>query len=103
MVIGFQTGERCTPRSGFRVAVAALCLVLLALLAFAQATHLHTNQADADHCQLCIVMHSTAPATSAPTAIVLVAVGAPVPQVEPIVVARQRFSRLFIRPPPVSR
>jgi hypothetical protein len=33
---------------------------------------------------------------------VLVQFGAPAPQADPIVVARQRQLRLFIRPPPVS-
>ena len=82
--------------------VAGLCLVLLVLLAVAQVAHLHTSSADADHCQLCIVMHTVVPVAPVATAVVLVHVGASVPQAEPIVIARQRQSRLFIRPPPVS-
>jgi uncharacterized membrane protein YqhA len=87
---------------GFMPAVAVLCLVLLAMLAVAQVAHLHPNQSDADHCQLCIVMHTVAPVAAAAAVIVIVQLGAFAPPIEPIVVARQRQVRLFIRPPPVS-
>jgi hypothetical protein len=79
-----------------------MCLVLLALLAVAQVAHLHANQADADHCQLCIAMHTVAPTVVAAIAIVFVLLGASAPVAEPNVVVRQPQFRLFIRPPPVS-
>lgn len=82
--------------------VAGLCLILLALLAVAQVAHLHSNPTDADHCQLCIVMHTLVPAAATAAAVVLVPLGASAPQAEPITVARKPQSRLFIRPPPVS-
>src|ERR1700683_1717604 len=82
--------------------VAGLCLVLLATLSIAQVTHLHSNPVDADHCQLCIVMHTAAPVTAVATGIFVVEVGAPAPRAEPIAIPRQRQLRLFIRPPPVS-
>jgi uncharacterized membrane protein YqhA len=85
------------------VAIAGLCLVLLAMLAVAQVAHLHANDTDADHCQLCIVMHTAVPAAVAAIIIVMVQLGALAPVAEPISIARQRYSRLFIRPPPVSR
>ncbi len=87
---------------GFLPAVAMVCLVLLATLAVAQVTHLHSNDTDADHCQLCIVMHTVVPVSAAAAVVVIVQLGASTPQVEPIVVARQRQIRLFIRPPPAS-
>ena len=101
---GLQTHFRGTrgARRGFKVAVAVVCLALLAMLAVAQATHLHSSQTDADQCQLCIVMHTVAPAAVAAAIIVIVQLGASTPQAEPIVIARQRQIRLFIRPPPVS-
>lgn len=80
--------------------IAGLCVVLLALLAVAQAAHIHPNPTDADHCQLCIVMHTVAPVATAAAAIVLVTLGAFAPQAEPAFVTRQRFFRLLIRPPP---
>jgi len=93
-------------RKGFRQklvpAVAGLCLILLALLAVAQVAHVHPNQNDSDHCQLCIVMHSVVPVVATAAIVILVEFGAPAPQAKPIVVARQRLFRLFIRPPPVS-
>lgn len=86
----------------FLPVVAGLCLVLLATLSIAQVTHLHASAADADHCQLCIVMHTAVPVTAVAAAIVLVEMGASAPQAEPILIPRQRQLRLFIRPPPVS-
>lgn len=89
-------------RGHLMVAIAGLCLVLLAMLAVAQATHLHANETDADHCQLCIVMHTAVPAVAAVAIIVMVQLGALAPVAEPVFVLRKRQIRLFIRPPPVS-
>lgn len=94
-------GKRGSAR-GLFPAVAVICLVLLALLTVAQVAHLHSNQTDADHCPLCIVMHTVIPAGVAAAVVVLVQLGTSTPQAEPIFVARKRPSRLFIRPPPVS-
>ena len=68
-------------------AVAVLCLVLLAMLAVAQVAHLHADQTDADHCQLCIVMHTLVPVAAAAAVIVIVQLGASAPQAEPIVMS----------------
>jgi uncharacterized membrane protein YqhA len=84
-------------------AVAVLCLALVAALAVAQVAHMHSNQDDADHCQLCIAMHTVAPVVAAAVVVVLVRLGASTPQAEPVSIARQPQIRLFIRPPPVSR
>jgi hypothetical protein len=89
-------------RPGFLPVIAIVCLVLLALLSIAQVAHLHPNQTDADHCQLCIVMHTLAPMAAAAAVIVMVQLGASGTQAEPVVIARQRQARLFIRPPPTS-
>ncbi len=88
--------------SGIMPAVAVVCLLLLAMLAVAQATHLHSNDTDADHCQLCIVMHTVVPTAAAAAVIIIVQLGASIAPAEPTVVARQRQIRLFIRPPPTS-
>lgn len=79
-----------------------VCLILLAMLAVAQVTHLHSSQSDADQCQLCIVMHTVVPVAAAAAVIVIVQLGASTPQAQPILVARYRQIRLFIRPPPIS-
>ena len=77
-------------------------LVLLALLAVAQVAHVHANETDADHCQLCIVMHSLVPIAPLAAAVVMVTVGMFLTQAEPAAVICQRQFRLFTRPPPVS-
>lgn len=84
------------------VATAGLCLALLAMLAIAQVAHLHANDTDADHCQLCIVMHTAIPVAAAAAIIVMVQFGALAPSAEPVFIQRKRQIRLFIRPPPVS-
>ena len=89
-------------RQKLTLVVAGVCLVLLALLAVGQVAHLHANQSDADHCQLCIVLHTLVPVAAACAEVVFVRFGAPALQADPIVVARQRQFGLFIRPPPVS-
>ena len=88
--------------SGFLPAVAVLCLALLAMLVVAQVTHVHPDQSDADHCQLCIVMHTVVPVAAAATVIVIVQLGPSTPHADPIFVVRHRQIRLYIRPPPVS-
>jgi uncharacterized membrane protein YqhA len=89
-------------RTGLRMPVALVCVVLLALLAFVQVTHLHSNQTDADQCPICIVMHSAAPVTVAAVVVVLVPLGATAPQAEPLSIVRRPESSLFIRPPPAG-
>jgi acyl CoA:acetate/3-ketoacid CoA transferase alpha subunit len=79
-----------------------LCLALLALLSVAQVTHTHADANDADHCQLCIILHSAAPAVAAaaPVALVQVECMVPVAKVRPL--ARLWHAQLFIRPPPAG-
>lgn len=84
------------------IATAGLCLALLAMLAVAQVAHLHANQTDADHCQLCIVMHTAVPAAAAAAIIVMVQLESLATTAEPLLVTCKRQTRLFIRPPPVS-
>lgn len=81
--------------------VVGMCLVLLAMLAVAQAVHMHASDTDADHCQLCIVMHTVVPVAAAAAVIVIVQLGVSAPQADPIVIAYKRQIRLFIRPPPL--
>lgn len=80
--------------------VTVLCLVLLALFTVAQVAHIHSNETAADHCPLCISMHSAAPVDAAAAAPVIVQVGVSAPPVETQIPVRHRYSKLFIRPPP---
>lgn len=83
--------------------VAALCVILLALMAVAQVAHTHQGVTDADHCPICIVMHSAAPvlATAALMALVQIAVTAPVVEVRRA--TRNWHPQLFTRPPPIAQ
>jgi hypothetical protein len=80
-----------------------VCLILLALLAAAQVAHVHSFDTDADHCPLCIVMHSAAPVAIAAAIVTLVTMGssAPVPQVR-AAISPYWHPSLFIRPPPLG-
>ena len=96
---GFEFKERRTV-TGFVPVVAVLCLLLVALIAFAQVAHTHTNQNDADHCTVCVILHTVVPAALAVAAIVLVPLGRPNQVLKPAAIAGRRVSSFFIRPPP---
>jgi AhpD family alkylhydroperoxidase len=80
--------------------MALVCVALLALLTVAQVAHEHAVSTDADHCPLCIVMHTAAPVAAAAPAITLVQVAAAAPVSEVREVSRNWHPQLFIRPPP---
>jgi hypothetical protein len=82
-------------------AAAILCLSLLALLVLVQVAHMHPLDSDADHCSLCIAMHSAVP-VAAMAAVVLVRMGTPAPVVEARPVARHWHPKLYTRPPPAG-
>ncbi len=82
--------------------VAFACLALLALLTVVQVAHIHPLNSDADHCPVCIAMHSAAPVAVLATAIVLVRFGSPAPVVEARAVIRHWHPKLFTRPPPAG-
>jgi hypothetical protein len=77
-----------------------VCLLLLVLLAVAQVAHVHPVDTDADHCPLCIAMHSAAPVAVAPAVVVLVEVERAAPVYEPLSITRHWHPQLFTRPPP---
>jgi hypothetical protein len=79
-----------------------VCLVLLALLTVAQVAHTHQGNTDADHCPLCIVMHTAAPVVAAPAPIALVQIAGSAPVLEIRSVTRNWHPQLFTRPPPVG-
>ena len=81
-------------------AVTLVCLILLALLAVAQVTHLHTSDSDADHCPLCIMMHSAAPVAVAAIVVVMVQLGVLSAPVEARMAVRYWNPKLHTRPPP---
>jgi hypothetical protein len=96
----FRTKRRA--KSGTWPVVTVLCLILLALLAVVQVAHFHSNETVADHCPLCISMHSIVPVAVAAAAVVLVQVGASTPVLEERAVVRNWSPKLFTRPPPAG-
>ncbi len=82
--------------------VIALCVVLLALLAVVQVAHIHSLDSDADHCPLCIVMHTAAPVAVTAAVVVLVQIQSSAPVFEPRTIVRHWHPKLFTRPPPAG-
>lgn len=80
-----------------------VCLVLLAFLAVVQVMHVHASDSDADHCTLCVAMHSVVPLVIMLITVVLVRIGSPAPVfLEVCAITRYWPSTLFIRPPPIG-
>jgi hypothetical protein len=77
-----------------------VCLVLLALLTVVQVAHMHPIDSDADHCPLCIVMHTAAPVAVTAAVVVLVEIETRAPVFEAHSVTRHWHPKLFTRPPP---
>lgn len=101
---GFKTQFRAEPgaKSGTLRKVAVVCLALLALLVVVQVAHFHASDTVADHCPLCVSMHSAAPADEIPVAIVLVQVGVSTSTSEALAIVRHWNPKLFTRPPPAG-
>lgn len=83
-----------------RLVFVLVCVALLALLAVVQVAHVHSVDTDADHCPLCIVLHTAAPVAVAVAAIVLVQVESLSPLVEIRPIGTSWRQQIFIRPPP---
>jgi hypothetical protein len=102
---GVQTQSRIgrNPKPGALRVAAVLCLALVVLLAVAQVTHVHASASDADHCPLCVAMHSVVPLVMMLVAVLLVWVGNPVPVLlEVRMIVRYWHPTLFTRPPPAG-
>jgi hypothetical protein len=80
--------------------VTVVCLVLLALLTVVQVAHVHPVETAADHCPLCVVMHSAAPVAVTAVVVVLVPIENAAPVYKAHSVTRYWHPQLFTRPPP---
>jgi hypothetical protein len=102
---GIQAGLRIGPhskQSALKVAT-VVCLVLLAFLAVMQVTHVHASDSDADHCPLCIAIHSVLPFVVMVVAVLLVRIRTSAPLLfEVRAIARYWHPTLFNRPPPAG-
>ena len=81
-------------------ALVLVCLALLALLTVVQVAHVHAVGTDADHCPLCVVLHTAVPIAAATAVIVLVQIDTPAPELEVRALRLHWLKQLFIRPPP---
>jgi hypothetical protein len=97
-----QTKRRSERKPWALRATSLICLLLLTLLTFVQVAHVHPSATDADHCPICVVMHSAAPVAQVAAAIVFVRASAPVPVPVLHAVARVWHCTLFNRPPPTE-
>jgi uncharacterized membrane protein len=83
-------------------AATVVCFFLMALLAVVQVAHIHPQESDADHCPLCIVMHTAAPVVVAAAVVVLVKIEVQATVFEARAVIRHWHPKLFTRPPPAG-
>jgi hypothetical protein len=96
-------GSNRPPRPVALKTVAAVCLVMLALLAVAQVTHVHSVGSDADHCQLCIVMHSVVPFVMFVAGVLLIRIGTAAPMLRRTRTITRYWHRILLnRPPPAG-
>lgn len=93
-----RSDRRARPRAYAIVVV--VCLALLALLTVIQVAHVHSVDSDADHCPLCMVLHTAAPVVAAALAIVMVQIEGVAPAVAIRPIGKIWHRQLFIRPPP---
>lgn len=105
MLTGLQSDFRQSDRRKLNAfgLVTVVCLVLLALLAVVQVTHLHPINEDADNCPLCIALQTAAPVAIAATMLLMVRIWAQTPVFAERAVVRHRHPKLFTRPPPSVR
>ena len=90
------------PRARAFAVVAAVCVILLALMAVAQVSHTHQGTTDADHCPICIVMHTAAPVLAVAVLVALVQIAVTAPVLEVRRATRNWHPQLFTRPPPMG-
>ncbi len=98
--IRLGSGRREKP--GAFVAVVLVCLAMLALLTVVQIAHVHAVASNADHCPLCMVMHTAAPVAARAAAIVLVQIAVAAAVLNERSVTRLWHLRLYTRPPPTG-
>lgn len=105
--MGFRTtgiGPTISGKSSALRVMALVCVVLLCFLAAVQVAHIHSSQTLADHCPICVTIHSAAPlAAAVVAAILLVQLGRPTREPEFHRTLLRQGIRLCTRPPPADR
>jgi hypothetical protein len=103
--MGIQAHSRMNlgPKSNALRTAICVCLVVLVLFALIHMAVGHSANTDADHCPLCIVMHSVVPFLVMMVAVLLVRIESATPvSLEIQAIIRFWHSTLFTRPPPIS-
>jgi hypothetical protein len=91
------------PRSRTLRMAIAVCLVVVVLLAMVHAADGHSDVSSADHCPICLVMHSVVPFLIIAVVMALIRIGTRAPELLEIwPVIRYWHPNLFTRPPPAS-
>ncbi len=105
MKLGIQRQKKASigRGAGLRRFTIFACLLLLIFMAFVQVAHVHSTAADADHCPICVVMHSVVPVAAVAAAIVLMHRSEPLAVHKAVSVIRPWHCILFNRPPPRAR
>lgn len=96
----FGTERRAKP--GALPVPIMVCLVLMALLTVVQVAHMHPIANDADHCPMCIAMHTAAPVAVMAAVVVLVQIETSAPVFAPRTVIRHWHPKFITRPPPAG-
>lgn len=94
--------NRSSRSRSFRAGV-VVCVILLALLSLMLIPHVHQTPSDAEHCALCITMHTAVSVKVAAVLVVLVRLGVSSPVFQAAECIRYWHPQLFIRPPPQNR
>ena len=72
------------------------------MLAVVQVAHMHSLDTDADHCPLCIAMHSAAPVAVIAAVVILIRSEPLLRFYEARAIVRHWHPKLFTRPPPAG-
>ena len=94
--------RRVSSRPGRSWAAMVVCLALLALLSLMLIPHVHQTPSDAEHCALCITMHTAAPVAVAAAVVLIVQIGISTQVLKARPLVRYWQPQLFTRPPPQS-
>ncbi len=90
------------PKGRMKPLLGVICVLLAALIATIEVTHVHKVGADTSHCPLCIVLHTAAPVAPTAAIVVVVPIGRPAQLFKSRAIIRFWRPKFFTRPPPAG-
>jgi hypothetical protein len=87
-------------KQGFWLHIAQLCVLLLLLSGFVQATHSHGSERNANHCASCVAGHSPAIISAVPNLAVDTSDCSVIATAQEKVLPSRPIAGAYIRPPP---